>query len=405
MARSSLEAPLAVLISGPGKLIRLSSGAKWLQAIQAGDLAPDTLVTIERGGAREGPLPAHSVPELIILFEREGLMPAAEPEEPEPPADPAPAADAAEGADDGPSEEVEANSASDQPPVQASVFSGISDSSLAATPPPAAISPPARDELTVIALPTPSPTPEPPRRTPEPPLVQPSGRPKSTILIVSSAVLVLLLVGVWMFVRPAPASKAPGSDVLSRMKVVVEDPAKTSAAAAPTDLLPTVPPGQEQATPAPEAIEPTVVDEAEPEPPARATTQASRPTKPPTQTQSTQPFPGASATPSPRPERSQPSEVFAPAPRAAAPRPDWCINPQRPLNATETVVCSDDRLARLDMEMSRLFRQQTDGLPTSEYFKLRKVQRDFLRLRDDCGVDRYCIDQRVRQRISELRGD
>ncbi|MDJ0629858.1 MAG: hypothetical protein QNJ44_16490 [Rhodobacter sp.] len=68
----------------------------------------------------------------------------------------------------------------------------------------------------------------------------------------------------------------------------------------------------------------------------------------------------------------------------------WCSSPS--LNATELAICTDPILGGLDIEMAALYEQvKAPG------------QRDWLRSRNACRADVFCIEAAYRSRIAELR--
>ena len=68
----------------------------------------------------------------------------------------------------------------------------------------------------------------------------------------------------------------------------------------------------------------------------------------------------------------------------------WCASSN--LNATELAICTDPILGDLDNEMSALYQQ--NKLPD---------QRDWLKARNTCGGDIFCIEDAYRNRIAEMR--
>lgn len=75
------EGLVSVRISTEGKSVTLSSISKWRRAVQLGDLAPDTLVDVDRSSGREASQRARDVPELADIFEAYGFKLEAEPME------------------------------------------------------------------------------------------------------------------------------------------------------------------------------------------------------------------------------------------------------------------------------------------------------------------------------------
>ena len=83
--------------------------------------------------------------------------------------------------------------------------------------------------------------------------------------------------------------------------------------------------------------------------------------------------------------------LLLPLPAAAQ---SWCG--AAGLNPTEQVICQDDILGELDAEMNALWaRADRDALGRS--------QSDWLRLRNACGPDLFCIERAYDQRIAALR--
>lgn len=68
----------------------------------------------------------------------------------------------------------------------------------------------------------------------------------------------------------------------------------------------------------------------------------------------------------------------------------WCGSSS--LNATERAICSDPILGDLDIEMGALYAR--NKLPD---------QRDWLRTRNACGGDIFCIEAAYRSRIAVMR--
>ena len=68
----------------------------------------------------------------------------------------------------------------------------------------------------------------------------------------------------------------------------------------------------------------------------------------------------------------------------------WCASST--LNATELAICTDPILGDLDTEMTALYRQ--NKLPD---------QRAWLRVRNACGGDIFCIEDAYRARIAVMR--
>ncbi len=68
----------------------------------------------------------------------------------------------------------------------------------------------------------------------------------------------------------------------------------------------------------------------------------------------------------------------------------WCASSN--LNATELAICTDPILGDLDAEMTALYQQ--NRLPD---------QRDWLRTRNACGGNIFCIEDAYRNRIAVMR--
>jgi uncharacterized protein YecT (DUF1311 family) len=68
---------LVILLQGKTKQVRLGSRAKWLKAIELGDLAPDTVVEILTGGGSRTAI-AYDVPELRSVFDEMGQAPSSD---------------------------------------------------------------------------------------------------------------------------------------------------------------------------------------------------------------------------------------------------------------------------------------------------------------------------------------
>jgi len=71
---------LTILLHANGRTLRLGAPAKWLRAVELGDLSPETPIEAV-GPARRYEGPASGVPELRAIFDRRGLI-SAEPEAP-----------------------------------------------------------------------------------------------------------------------------------------------------------------------------------------------------------------------------------------------------------------------------------------------------------------------------------
>ena len=72
----------------------------------------------------------------------------------------------------------------------------------------------------------------------------------------------------------------------------------------------------------------------------------------------------------------------------------WCGAPR--LNATEEAICRDDILGALDADLDILWRQ-------ADRAALGASQAEWLRLRDACGPDIFCIERAYDQRIATLQ--
>ena len=72
----------------------------------------------------------------------------------------------------------------------------------------------------------------------------------------------------------------------------------------------------------------------------------------------------------------------------------WCDAPG--LNAAETVICQDDILGGLDADMNALWQQ-------ADRAALGPSQAAWLRVRNACGSDIFCIERAYDERIGTLR--
>lgn len=81
---------------------------------------------------------------------------------------------------------------------------------------------------------------------------------------------------------------------------------------------------------------------------------------------------------------------------AAAPAQDWCDDGSR-LSPTESAICDDIILSRLEREMTTLY-----TAPGAGRAGISLSQRTWLDRRDACGSDVVCIEMAYRDRIREL---
>lgn len=79
----------------------------------------------------------------------------------------------------------------------------------------------------------------------------------------------------------------------------------------------------------------------------------------------------------------------------AAPAQSWCGTPG--LTATETTICNDLILSRLDRRLTELYTAGGAG-----YAGISLSQREWLDRRDACGRDVVCIEMAYRDRIRRL---
>lgn len=87
-----------------------------------------------------------------------------------------------------------------------------------------------------------------------------------------------------------------------------------------------------------------------------------------------------------------------PAPVATAPSFSCSGN----LSQTESVICSDDLLSRLDVELAASYASKVDGQRVNEQAATRALQRDWLSRRESCGADKQCIRREYSGRLDEL---
>ena len=83
--------------------------------------------------------------------------------------------------------------------------------------------------------------------------------------------------------------------------------------------------------------------------------------------------------------------LLLPVPAAAQP---WCG--ARGLNSTEEAICRDDILGGLDADLNIIW----EG---ADRAALGRSQADWIRLRNACGPDIFCIERAYDQRIAVLR--
>lgn len=135
------------------------------------------------------------------------------------------------------------------------------------------------------------------------------------------------------------------------------------------------------------------------------------------------PVAGASASPPPRVAAAEPAAAPAPPPSprttpvpmpvpartaAAAEQPSRAasispsFNCRHARSSSERMVCSSDRLASLDREMSSLFYSELSRADGAARAELRRSRDRFLRFRERCG-DPACVEQAYRDRMDEIR--
>ena len=70
----------------------------------------------------------------------------------------------------------------------------------------------------------------------------------------------------------------------------------------------------------------------------------------------------------------------------------------------ERAICANRSLSRLDRELAASYAAARSVLDARGQTELRQAQRDWLRLRRDCGADVSCLEARYTQRIAALDG-
>ncbi|MEO1198734.1 MAG: lysozyme inhibitor LprI family protein [Pseudomonadota bacterium] len=77
-----------------------------------------------------------------------------------------------------------------------------------------------------------------------------------------------------------------------------------------------------------------------------------------------------------------------------------CNNASTPV---ESIICNEPYLGALDEEMASLYFsiRNTSGSRTRSL--LQEDQRNWLRLRNNCGYDYFCVERAYQVRINELR--
>ncbi len=68
----------------------------------------------------------------------------------------------------------------------------------------------------------------------------------------------------------------------------------------------------------------------------------------------------------------------------------------------EVAICQNDNLHVLDERMARKYFQLRDRLPGHLWREVRGEQKSWIRRRNRCGYDNYCITGRYTSRIRQL---
>lgn len=91
------------------------------------------------------------------------------------------------------------------------------------------------------------------------------------------------------------------------------------------------------------------------------------------------------------------------APVAAAANPSFDCD--RQVGEIEQMICGDDELAALDLELARAFAAAMARAPADQVFVMRKNQTHWQKVRNDCRKTddaRQCTIEAYRRRLSEL---
>jgi serine/threonine protein kinase len=214
------------------------------------------------------------------------------------------------------------------------------------------------------------------------PIPESTKRVSPVYLGAAAAVLLVIAVGGWFAVRGVPGSqiavKEPAGSYAPAGQLTVPNPAVPQIVA-PTEQSPTRPnvaPGSPvPALPPPAPARPTERDTASPSPP---------PVVPP------------AGVPAPIERPPSIRNDLAATPSVAL-RPSFdCA---KATNDAESIVCSDNQLAGLDVKMADLYRRGLSSVTDSNVFS--GEQQIWLSQRDDC-TDRQCLVVSYNDRIKEL---
>lgn len=75
------------------------------------------------------------------------------------------------------------------------------------------------------------------------------------------------------------------------------------------------------------------------------------------------------------------------------------------LSETEAVICSDEKLSRLDVDLAKTYERALDDVSERRAQSLRDEQKAWIRRRDDCRFDKDCIRHAYSDRLGELGGE
>lgn len=92
--------------------------------------------------------------------------------------------------------------------------------------------------------------------------------------------------------------------------------------------------------------------------------------------------------------------TMPPLPRHAEAQSFNCARASTPV---ENIICDDDYLGDLDEEMASLYFSLRNSVGSRVRSLLEQDQRNWLRLRNQCGYDYACVERAYLIRINELR--
>jgi uncharacterized protein YecT (DUF1311 family) len=75
------------------------------------------------------------------------------------------------------------------------------------------------------------------------------------------------------------------------------------------------------------------------------------------------------------------------------------------LSETEAVICSDEKLSRLDTDLAKAYERALDDVSDRRQQLLRDEQKAWIQRRNDCRFDKVCVRRAYTERLGELGGE